>query len=646
MQVYQRSQHCSSHRNTHKTQAVMELRQVKPLSANCCSWIITLMMLITSPSLLCAEPDTQIFRVDPLALLSGTLRTYQRAGCDRELVTLSCPRGTSISIEIAQYGRSGDANERNLCPASTEDALDISIPGTEIEIKAPESCTWPNALQYSLLQTVVEACQKKRHCKFLASPKTFGGDPCPGQRKFVEVAYKCRPYEFRSKIACENDVIQLICNPYSRIAIYSANYGRTEYESLQCAQPQGVKEENCLASYATETVMQKCHGRRKCTLSADSTTFGKPCRPDSRMYLKVVYTCVPRKVLKDRFEAAPEPDEPLQSDLEQDQDELYDEDQFFRESDAAPPGPAPKLQGGPTNGRVSDVPGFGGTSSSSSTPASPPRSIHDIMDDSDFSFGENQEKFYLYLIVAVTVAILLCVSIVIGRLVVQRRRTAKDGDDKFQTSNTGETTLPNGFTDDISEIDADIDLQTPLPVPSVSRSDSNQTCLPFTCSLHAFTLPAACTGRLFNDCRPTTNAPTRTRNDCIATRQSYGPYTPSPGPYGNLGPSNISHTSTTMLVPPCSMGTIMSTSQPPGYLGGPINIMPSQLGSSIGTIRTPLAAMTTLPRPHQPSQQLPPGFLGGSVIGTQTLRRLSSDHDGNTPRSLSRGATNAQYYYG
>lgn len=48
---------------------------------------------------------------------------------------------------------------------------------------------------------------------------------------------------------------------------------------------------DCLASYATETVMQKCHGRRKCTLSADSTTFGKPCRPDSRMYLKVVYTC-------------------------------------------------------------------------------------------------------------------------------------------------------------------------------------------------------------------------------------------------------------------------------------------------------------------------------------------------------------------
>lgn len=52
------------------------------------------------------------------------------------------------------------------------------------------------SFQYSLLQTVVEACQKKRRCRFLSSPKTFGGDPCPGHRKFIEVAYKCRPSKF------------------------------------------------------------------------------------------------------------------------------------------------------------------------------------------------------------------------------------------------------------------------------------------------------------------------------------------------------------------------------------------------------------------------------------------------------------------
>ena len=53
------------------------------------------------------------------------------------------------------------------------------------------------------------------------------------------------PDEFRSKVACENDVIQLMCNPYSRIAIYGASYGKTEYESLQCAQPsQASKDES------------------------------------------------------------------------------------------------------------------------------------------------------------------------------------------------------------------------------------------------------------------------------------------------------------------------------------------------------------------------------------------------------------------
>jgi len=50
--------------------------------------------------------------------------------------------------------------------------------------------------------------------------------------------------EFRSKVACENDEVPLKCNPNSRIAVYSASYGRTEYESIQCPQPQGVPEES------------------------------------------------------------------------------------------------------------------------------------------------------------------------------------------------------------------------------------------------------------------------------------------------------------------------------------------------------------------------------------------------------------------
>lgn len=55
--------------------------------------------------------------------------------------------------------------------------------------------------------------------------------------------------EFRSKVACENDIAQIECNPYSRIAVYSASFGRTEYESIQCPQPQGVKEESKYFTY-------------------------------------------------------------------------------------------------------------------------------------------------------------------------------------------------------------------------------------------------------------------------------------------------------------------------------------------------------------------------------------------------------------
>lgn len=73
---------------------------------------------------------------------------------------------------------------------------------------------------------------------------------------------------------------------------------------------------------------------------------------------------------------------------------------------------------------------------------------------------ENQEKFYLYIIVSVTAGILIFLGLVIGRLLVSRHRAKRDA--KFHANNEA---LPNGFTDDISEIDADIDLTTPVPVP-------------------------------------------------------------------------------------------------------------------------------------------------------------------------------------
>lgn len=68
-----------------------------------------------------------------------------------------------------------------------------------------------------------------------------------------------------------------------------------------------------------------------------------------------------------------------------------------------------------------------------------------------------------------TAGVLLCLVLVIGRLLIQRRRLKKEP--TLPSTTAGTTTLPNGFADDISEIDNDIDLTTPLPLPSVSRND-------------------------------------------------------------------------------------------------------------------------------------------------------------------------------
>lgn len=74
--------------------------------------------------------------------------------------------------------------------------------------------------------------------------------------------------------------------------------------------------------------------------------------------------------------------------------------------------------------------------------------------------SDNQEKFYLYIIVSVSTGLVLLLGLVIGRLLVSRHKAKRDA--KFHANNEP---LPNGFTDDISEIDADIDLTTPVPVP-------------------------------------------------------------------------------------------------------------------------------------------------------------------------------------
>uniref|UniRef100_A0A1I8QC77 SUEL-type lectin domain-containing protein n=1 Tax=Stomoxys calcitrans TaxID=35570 RepID=A0A1I8QC77_STOCA len=613
------------------------------------------------------------------SLLSATLRTYQKAACDTDQVVIACPRGTSISIEFAQYNKfiakdgisieelcpansegttesrakakhllrgstfgsptqkvpanryvngahlseltstSGSAASIGFSTAADEDAASGTTTSADNDGNIPENCMWPNALQYSLLQTVVEACQKKKHCKFNARPQFYGlgasgvgdssgssttyhsttvstniisMDPCPKRRKIVEIAYKCRPYEFRSKVACHNDVAQLECNPYSRIAVYSASFGRTEYESIQCPQPQGVREETCLASYATETVMQICHGRRRCNLAADANTFGSPCQPNSRMYLKVVYTCVPKQVLMDRYETEVEADEP--EDFEGDVNDLYDDELFYKESEAIP-----KLYSNTTvpAARNNASIALNGTFNAATSVNRANNAtmgmfegdmggVNPVMTHSaDMTLEDDQERLFVYLLTAGSLGVILCIVAIAVRLVVLKRHdsatdthSTSSGKGGAATGGSGsgacsggitgvegvaETTIPNGFNDTISEVDADIDLQTPIPVPSVSKNEN------------------------------------------------YISYTPATNLYGTLGPGNtlLSHSSTSGSIAPGLMSntTIMcGPRQSPDILGissqsyAPTSCT-STGSSTIGGILTPAIVI---------------GASGGSVVSS------------------------------
>uniref|UniRef100_A0A182PS15 SUEL-type lectin domain-containing protein n=1 Tax=Anopheles epiroticus TaxID=199890 RepID=A0A182PS15_9DIPT len=180
------------------------------------------------------------------------------------------------------------------------------------------------AQQYSILQTVVEACQKKRRCRIQATPKNFATAPCPGIHRMVEVNHKCRPFEFRSLVSCEKDIVRLTCGQYTRIAIYSATYGRTAYESSHCSQTAASKEQTCLSEHTSLTLTEICQGRRKCTVAVESSTFGNPCPENIRVYLKVIYACVSRNVFRERYITPLEDDE--QDERPYESNELYDEE--------------------------------------------------------------------------------------------------------------------------------------------------------------------------------------------------------------------------------------------------------------------------------------------------------------------------------
>lgn len=96
-------------------------------------------------------------------------------------------------------------------------------------------------------------------------------------------------------------------------------------------------------------------------------------------------------------------------------------------------------------------------------------------------FLEHHERYYLYLIISVTIGVLLCLIIITGRIIIQKQQddaedSSKD-EPKFHKSNT-ETTITKGFSgDNICEMEGgDIDLTTPMGMSNLPVKNEVNNC--------------------------------------------------------------------------------------------------------------------------------------------------------------------------
>ncbi|XP_060677220.1 protein eva-1 homolog C-like isoform X1 [Hemiscyllium ocellatum] len=216
--------------------------------------------------------------------MSKVLRNYTEHACDGEYISLRCPHRTTISIQSSFYGRRAPSHQ--MCPSR--------YPQTFKDLEMEDlSCS-----AITSLQKMLDECQDRRNCQLLINSRIFGTDPCPGTSKYLLVWYKCRPNEYKSKVACEDDKLRLNCKRSMVIAIYSAIFGRSQEGSLECPfQNVGAPAIDCQSTLALQIMTKRCHGKRSCNVYASSYEFGDPCYPGIRKFLNVIYTCVPKKLL-------------------------------------------------------------------------------------------------------------------------------------------------------------------------------------------------------------------------------------------------------------------------------------------------------------------------------------------------------------
>ncbi|XP_051871308.1 protein eva-1 homolog C isoform X3 [Pristis pectinata] len=214
--------------------------------------------------------------------LSKVLRSHTEQACDGSRLKLRCPRDTTISIQSAFYGRKVPSSL--LCPSLN--------PGNTVEENL--NCTAPTTLQ-----KILDECQDQQSCQLPVNRKVFGLDPCPGTSKYLLVSYKCKPKEYKSKLACEGKELKIRCKNSALINIYSATYGRMSNGNKACPSNLKLPGIECLSHTALEVVATSCYGKQNCKIVVSSHYFGDPCLPGMQKYLSVIYICVSKMLLQE-----------------------------------------------------------------------------------------------------------------------------------------------------------------------------------------------------------------------------------------------------------------------------------------------------------------------------------------------------------
>nr|XP_009931679.1 PREDICTED: protein eva-1 homolog C [Opisthocomus hoazin] len=213
-----------------------------------------------------------------LGYLTKLLQNHTAYACDGEHLSLHCPRHSTISVQSAFYGQ-----DYHMC--STREP--------ETGMREPINCVAPTSLQ-----KVLDECQNLRSCQLLVNSRVFGPDLCPGTTKFLLVSFKCKPTEYKTKSACENQELKLHCQESKFLIIYSATYGRWAHEENVCStEVEHVPPFDCLSYSALEVLSKRCYGKQRCKIVVTSRDFGSPCLPGVTKYLNVSYACVPKFIL-------------------------------------------------------------------------------------------------------------------------------------------------------------------------------------------------------------------------------------------------------------------------------------------------------------------------------------------------------------